>query len=147
MSVERIMDMVIGGYLCIAAISDLRNKKVAVRWMLVCAILFVPLGAARILQEENFLISQLMGAALGGLFLLLGYLTKEAVGYADGWSMVLIGLYLGAGAVLFITCVSLMASAVFAGALLFLRKAGRKSTFPFLPFLAGAYLLWCLPVF
>lgn len=147
MSVERIMYSVIGGYLCIAAISDLRKKRVAVRWMLVCAILLVPLGAARALQEKNFLISQLMGAVPGVLFLLLGYVTKEAVGYADGWSIVLIGLYLGAGAVLFIMCVSLMASALFAGVLLCLKKAGRKSAFPFLPFLAGAYVLWCLPVF
>lgn len=144
MAIEGMMRVVMGCYLGIAAVSDIRKGLIQVKWMLLCGILLVPLQTAGILWEDKVFAGQLMGAAFGGLFLLIACATGEAVGYADGWSIVLLGLYFGLQAVVFITCLSLAAAAAYSGILLCLKRVHKKSVFPFLPFLAGAFILWCL---
>lgn len=143
---EVLLRAVIGCYLVIAAVSDLREKRVKVKWMVICGIVFIPLGAASVFLADKALLPHLTGALFGGIFLLLGYVTRETVGYADGWSIVLIGLYLGFRNVVLITCIGLFAAAVFSGILLGIKKVSRKTEFPFLPFLAGGYIIWQLAV-
>lgn len=83
--------------------------------------------------------TSLMAAALsllpGAGFFLLSFLTGEKVGYGDGWTLLMIGLFLGAYRCFLILLVGLTAESIVAAALLAIGKIKRDREIPFLPFL------------
>lgn len=84
--------------------------------------------------------SRLGGAMVGVILLLFGYFSKEAIGIADG-AVVLVcgvafGLYETVTMTFFAACYAGISSVI----LLLIKKAGKKSRIPFLPFLLLGYL-------
>ena len=71
----------------------------------------------------------------GAGFFLLGFLTREKVGYGDGWALLMIGLFVGAFRCFLILLVGLMAESAVAIVLLAVGKIKRDREIPFLPFL------------
>lgn len=71
----------------------------------------------------------------GAVFFLLSFLTKEKVGYGDGWALLMIGLFLGLYQCFLILLAGLMAQSAAAVVLLVLGKANRNREIPFVPFL------------
>lgn len=138
------LNISIGGYLLYAAISDIKTRHLSRNMIILCAVLFLPFAMVGLYHKELQPMQHILGAAFGGIFLGIGYATKEALGYADGWSLVLIGLYLGLRPAMFIACCSLFLAALLSVLLLGIKKAKKYSTFPFLPFLFAAFLLWGL---
>lgn len=136
------LNISIGGYLLFAAISDIKTRQLSRNVILLCAALFLPFAIVGLYDKELQPMQHILGAAFGGIFLGIGYATKEALGYADGWSIVLIGLYLGLRPAMFIACCALFLAALQSMLLLGVKKAKKSSTFPFLPFLFAAFLLW-----
>jgi len=84
---------------------------------------------------------QLSGCALGGLILLLGFLSKQAVGYGDGLMLIATGAFLGIFGNILLLISSLVLAGIFSAVLLILRKANRKKEIPFVPFMLGGFLL------
>lgn len=74
----------------------------------------------------------------GILLLLLGKISREAVGYGDGSIVLVMGLYLSFWEILGILAVASILAALWATGLLFSGKAGR--TIPFVPFLLAGFL-------
>lgn len=80
------------------------------------------------------------GAGVGILFFVVSKFTKEAIGYADSWMILLLGIYLGLWDILWLLSISLIISGIVAVILLIKFKYSRKIAFPFIPFLAIAYI-------
>lgn len=101
-------------------------------------------GAAAILYQLVFggscVWEILAGAGIGLLFLLIGWTTKESVGYGDGWGIFVLGLYLGFGELLTVLLLSFFLLAISAVFVLCVKKMSRKYIFPFFPFLTGGYV-------
>ena len=80
------------------------------------------------------------GGASGALFVIVSRMTEEAFGYGDSILITITGIFSGnmgssgdAGTAFFL-------AAVFSGIMLSRKIYTRKSSFPFVPFLAAAYL-------
>lgn len=74
----------------------------------------------------------------GILLLLLGKLSREAVGYGDGSIVLVMGFYLTFWELLGILAVASILAALWATGLLFSGRAGH--TIPFVPFLLAGFL-------
>ena len=79
----------------------------------------------------------LSGAVVGLLFLAIGKVTGEALGYGDGVLIGILGIYLGIWDLLGLLATTFFLTALFAAAVLVISKFKRKSAFPFVPFLGG----------
>jgi prepilin signal peptidase PulO-like enzyme (type II secretory pathway) len=84
--------------------------------------------------------SRVGGAAIGVMLLLFGVFSKEAIGMADGVVILVCGVAFG----LYETVTLCFFAALYAGCcsavLLLLKKAGKQSRIPFLPFVLLGYL-------
>lgn len=68
-------------------------------------------------------------------FLLLSFLTREKVGYGDGWVLLMIGLFSGFFQCFLILLIGLLLESTVAVILLALKKIQRDKEIPFSPFL------------
>lgn len=80
------------------------------------------------------------GMLVGVVFLVISKVTGEAFGYGDSILITVLGLYLGIWEVLELLFLAFMMAAVFSILGLCLHRFSRKLSFPFMPFLALAYL-------
>ncbi len=133
---ENVMEGICLLFLWLCAIFDIRSKEIPAA--LLGAGLFTTLavnvwnaaGGKGSLLETGFCL-------LPGIFLLLvGFLTREKVGYGDGLMLLVVGLCSGFYGCLFALCVSLVLSSVISLLLLGLHKVRRDSRIAFAPFLA-----------
>lgn len=124
------------------AIEDIRKKMIHCFWLIPAAVF----GVASKLFSGEPLIPYFIGVLLLTCFLYgLSRLTRGGIGEGDIFVALAFALVLGGiGAALVITA-GLILSAVAAGVLFILKKAGRKDTIPLVPFLCVSYggvLLW-----
>lgn len=80
------------------------------------------------------------GLAVGALLLLFGYFSKEAVGIADGVIISVCGAAFGIYETVTMCFFAALYAAAFSFVLFMLKKVGRKSRIPFLPFLLLGYV-------
>jgi len=81
------------------------------------------------------------GTATGLVMLLIGYASRQALGYGDGLLMAAAGTFLGGtGTVVLLLC-SLLVAAVASMALLAAKKKGRKDRIAFAPFVLAGFVL------
>lgn len=78
--------------------------------------------------------------ALGGILTLLSVGTKGSLGMGDVWVIWALGLVLENNKYLLTILLALLGSAVFSVVLVILKKAGKKTEIPFIPFLFMAYV-------
>ena len=124
------------GWLITAGIMDVRTRKVPI-WMLVLG------GAlavwAAFCQYRECL--EVLRGMLPGILLLLVALGTKKAGYADGIVLCCLGMAVGSEETLVLLGLGLFLISLCAMALLVLRKVGRDTGLPFLPFLAAAWLV------
>ncbi|MEI3340160.1 MAG: hypothetical protein V8R80_09665 [Eubacterium sp.] len=80
------------------------------------------------------------GISVGIFLLLVSFLSKGAVGSADGWMLCISGLLLDFQENLFLLMGACVLALLYAVALLALKRGKRQTEFPFFPFLLAAYL-------
>ena len=81
----------------------------------------------------------------GVFFLILSFVTREKVGYGDGWMLLMIGLFAGYEDCFVILMLGLVLESVTALVLLVFRKIRREDEIPFAPFLlAGMGVIYWL---
>lgn len=128
--------MIILTVLGIISFRDIKEKEIPM-WLIWCCgalslgrvIYLLTTGAFSPLE---MLISLLPGA----LLLLTAYITRGGVGYGDGLLALGIGPAVGPAVLAAGLGIAVMASGLFSGVLLILKKAGRKTRIPFVPFVA-----------
>lgn len=139
---QSVANLIILLYLAVLAYLDIRKRTVPTA--------LLAAGAAAVLLYQVFYIrSDLMTLILGvlpGVFCLgLGRLTREKLGYGDGWLLLILGLFLGITKVISLLLGACLLVLLYALFLLLRRRLTRQESVPFLPFLLLAYtglLLW-----
>lgn len=123
---------------CLCAAYDMQKKEIPVLPMLIGIIFAAIVWIWRILTgKAEFM--EMISAVFPGLFLLIiGFFSKEKIGFGDGILLIMIGLMVGFPFCLGILCIGLLSSCLYALFLLVFRRAGRGDSFPFAPFLALA---------
>ena len=121
---------------------DLINREVPVNYLLFFGVVGV---AGNAILKYQSIWEMVAGACIGGVFLMVGWLTKEAIGYGDGWGLLILGLMKGCHKLLPVVFGAFLFSGVYGLWRLFGWKASREETLPFYPFLfatnLGVYLL------
>lgn len=128
------IEIVLFLFLAVCAVSDgcRRQVPLAVVWLGMLTASCFHIGGV---MGETSLMSAVLSLLPGAGFLLLGFLTKEKVGYGDGWALLMIGLFTGLYQCFLILLVGLVAESAAAIVLLAAGKAKRDREIPFLPFL------------
>lgn len=122
--------------LLISAVYDIKNKSVSVKILVIAGIISITCGICQ-LYYDSTIYTEACSLIPGAFVLGLSYLTKEQIGYGDGLMILFLGPVFGLINVLIGLCAGLMISALFSAVLLIFKKAGKKETLPFLPFLTA----------
>ena len=124
-------------YLLALAAMDIRTSRLHLGILL----LGFPLAvSARIVVGNIPAALVIAGGASGALFVAVSRVTEEAFGYGDSILITVTGIFLGIWDLLSMLVIAFFLAAVFSGIMLSRKKYTRKSSFPFVPFLAAAYL-------
>lgn len=122
------------------SIMDIRCRMVPVWLLLAGGALAGVFMAYQCSRGERILLDIMKGVMPGLLLLGISFATKNA-GYGDGIVMLILGMVLNGRKSLMIFGISLFCIAICSLTLLVLRKAGRSTKIPYLPFLTVAWLI------
>lgn len=125
----------------ILAIADIRERAIPVIFLVIFGMIAV---IYTVTVGEREWISILYSLIPGVFFLAVSLCTRESVGYGDGWTVMILGLLIGAEGCFVTVCVGLLLSAFSSLVLLVLRKVNGKSRLPFLPFLTIGLGVWII---
>lgn len=89
----------------------------------------------KIYLGEGELPAVLLSLIPGFCLLVIGRGSHQAVGYGDGFVVLIMGIYFGLWKTAQILLNGLLISSVWAAGLIIIRKKGKKQEFPFIPFL------------
>lgn len=127
-------------FLGICGLQDVRRHRIS-RWLLLSGGI---LAAALQIGPGSLEWWDFWGGVLPGIFLLLvSFVTREALGYGDGFAVMAAGMFLGLRVTLEVLLLAFLMTAVVSGVLLAVKKVRRNYELPFLPFLWAAAVL-CL---
>ncbi len=135
---EKVRAIIFLIFILLEGIRDLHKRKIS----LVSVSAFGSLGI--LLQcthwSENWM-NLLGGIGVGAAVLLLAKITKEKIGYGDGWVLMVSGIYLGFYGNLVLLAYSLMATSAVAILLIVLKKAKKNTELPFVTFMFIGYIV------
>lgn len=128
------IEIVLFAFLAVCAVFDGFSRRVplVVVWLGILTAVCLRINGV---MGETDLMEVTLSLIPGAGFFLLGFLTREKVGYGDGWALLMIGLFVGAFRCFLILLVGLMAESAVAIVLLAVGKIKRDREIPFLPFL------------
>jgi len=133
-----VMQLCWSGYLCFLGWLDIRHRKIPLLYLL------LGIGVAfsvLFFQEQGMWILSLGGAGIGVAFLGISKITKEAIGYGDSLLILGLGILLGFWQIMAVLVVAFSLTAISSMVLLVLKKMNRRTTLPFIPFLALGFLI------
>lgn len=119
---------------------DLRFKKIPV-WLVATSgiiVTFVSLYEAR---KDGIQDLQLLWGVIPGVGLMLIALISKKAGWADGVVLMLLGILVGFGACALSFALSMLMISVVSLVLLVLKRVGKNTYLPYLPFLWIGYLV------
>lgn len=128
------IEIVLFLFLAVCAVFDGFSRQVplAVVWIgMLTAVCLRICGA----MGETGIVEAMLSLIPGAGFFLLSFLTRENVGYGDGWTLLMIGLFVGVYRCFLILLAGLMAESAVAVVLMAVGKIKRDREIPFLPFL------------
>ncbi len=129
-------------FLLIGSISDIRKKQISGKYLCTFGVLAVVyLGIKSILFKDIMMwYDAVTGLVPGIVCLVMARISREQIGYGDSLVLLIVGMLLGFEDCLWGLFAAFMILTIWALILFILKKAGRKTTVPFLPFL----LMGCL---
>lgn len=125
------------GYLVILSVMDIRRRSLPLM-LLMSGGIFIAAGAFCGRQMPIALMAA--GAATGLVFLVISKVTQESFGYGDSILILIMGGFLGIWNTLYVLMGAFTMAAVYSAVMLIRTRFGRKSAFPFVPFLTAAYI-------
>lgn len=132
-----ICQTVFAGYMIVLAVMDIRWKKLSLMILLSGT---VPLAAGFLCDREIHIILLAAGAAVGVIFLIISRVTEDSFGYGDSILIMIMGIFLGIWDLLLMLVTAFFLASVFSVIMLAGGHYTKKSSFPFVPFLAAAYI-------
>lgn len=119
-------------FLLVAACYDLRFKKVP--WTVLGSGIIMAIVLQCFDMNQNIL-EKILAFIPGMITIVVSWITKESIGYADGLGILVLGILMGARHCVFVICISLFILSLLGMLLLLIRKANRKTRIPYFPFL------------
>lgn len=132
-----VADIVVLMLLILCSISDVKKRGVYT-WILVAMSMLLLVFC--FWGGEERIVRALMGTIVGCFFLLVSWVTKEEIGYADSWLILLLGGYLGIRGVLVLLTLAFLISGIYGLVGFAIRRLKRESTVPFIPFLTIGFV-------
>lgn len=132
-----ICQFVFAVYLIVLAVMDIKWKKLSLTVLLAGILLLV---AGFFCGSGIPLILLAAGAAVGIIFLIISRVTDNAFGYGDSILIIIMGGFVGFWSILSLLIAAFSMAALFSIFMLIRKRFHRKSSFPFVPFLAIAYI-------
>ena len=129
-------------FLTICSVQDLRHRTLPV-WLLLLGLLAALAWQLFMgwLTGHPSLAELFLGACTGLALFVVGRAAPGAVGAGDAWVFLDIGLLLGLEDTIGLLWISMMGALLFAALLLLLKKAGRKTKLPMVPFIWAGFLI------
>ncbi len=130
--------------LVLATISDLVERVVPLWMIFACASISSILTVVNISDGIVSPEESVMSLVPGLLLLAVAFFSKGGIGYGDGLIALACGPAFGWLRITEGLCLAFLLSALFSLLLILLRRAGRNTSFPFVPFLTSAMgvILW-----
>lgn len=121
---------------------DYRTKLIEIKWLLI----FGMAGMFGILLQQDFALmgQACMGMMVGGILLVLAWISGESVGFGDGWLFVVTGVFLGFLQNFILLFGSLLLAGTFAIICLALKKKEKNDRLALAPFVLTAYVVFVL---
>ena len=135
--VQIIMNILLLILLLICSWMDIKRKTISGILLCVFAIIGIMLN---VIFRPVSLAMLVSGMAVGAVVLVVSKLTKEQIGMGDGSLLCITGLYMGFYKNLEMFLSALFLAAVWGIVLLIIRKGGRKTEIPFVPFMMLSYV-------
>lgn len=135
---EIIRVALLGIFLFIEGIRDIRKREIS----MISVAVFATLGImVQVISDVSNWYGMIGGALIGLAVLLSAKVTREKIGYGDGWLLLVSGIYLGFRYNLFLFMIALFLSAAISIVLLICKKVSCKSTMPFAAFVFLGYCI------
>lgn len=135
--------LILGCYLAVAAIYDLKTKSISRQLELLG---LVPVAAALIMSAVSGadlwegIRMMLLGLIPGVITAIIAYVTKGGIGLGDAAVILVIGCSVGLMPAVEILGTAFLMVCLFSVVLLIAGRMTRKSRLPFIPFLTAAYM-------
>jgi len=121
--------------LIIASIYDIRYREIPL-WTMILAMLISIMNLIFSIYLGKFTFIDFVYTAFPGiLFLLLAFLFSGSMGFGDGAMLLAVSPVFGVSRVYLGIVIALLFNVLFSIILIILKKAGRKTKMPFIPFL------------
>lgn len=124
-------------YISALAIMDFKFRKLPLKFLLSG---FFIVAAGWFCGRDISPVLLAAGGCTGLFFLLISRVSGEAFGYGDSILILIIGVFIGFWDLLYLLFGAFSMAAVFSAVMMIRHYFNRKSSFPFVPFLAAAYL-------
>lgn len=121
---------------------DYKTKLIEMEWLAAVGIL----GILGILagRDKEMIQEACVGMLVGVGILLYAKVSKESIGFGDGWLFAVTGIYLGFIKNFVLLLVSLFFSGIFSICCLIFKKVQKTDRVAFAPFVLAAYVVLCL---
>ena len=119
----------------IASYRDIRNREISLLPIFACGAVSLLRSALDLYRGALDPVDLLLSLLPGALFLIIALVSREGVGYGDGLLLLVAGPALGFVTAALGATTAVFASGMTSGVLLTLRRVGRKTKLPFVPFL------------
>lgn len=118
------------------SVEDIRHRTIP-RWFLFVGTSLI--AASMVTQQETGWMLRVGGVCIGGIFLLLSRVTREAMGYGDSLLVCLLGGAVGLWTLLEILAISWGLLGLVAIVCLVKKSCSRRKSLPMIPFLTVGY--------
>ncbi|MDD2972333.1 MAG: prepilin peptidase [Lachnospiraceae bacterium] len=135
-----LINVIIISLLVITSISDLKRKRISNRVLIIYGILLLPVLLWRCYQGRWELLKCVPWGVIPGLIcLVLGKITREGIGFGDGYLIGIIGMYMGLSKIVGVVIIAFFLIALCSMVLMMIKRVSRKTELPFVPALLVAY--------
>lgn len=139
---EIVSEMILLSGLFLIAWGDYKTKMIKTKWLW---ILGLAGGGCRLLQAGSLDVKEVfLGSMSGVILLFLAKVTKECIGFGDGWLFCVTGIFLGFFKNVVLLSGSMLLAGIYAVFCLLLKKRGKNDRLAFVPFVFTAYVVFIL---
>ena len=124
-------------FLGIGSWMDLRTRELSVSFLGLFGVLSISCNVFWNYQSAKSLFA---GCTVGILFLVIGWMTRESIGYGDGLAILILGIFEGGKNIFWIVFGAFLLGGIYGGYRMAVKKSKAEDTFPFFPFLMFAAL-------
>ena len=131
-------------YLLWGTIQDLKEKKISLVYLKIGLAIGILFLLEKIIGQKLAVVEVFLSFVPGIIFLLLGKMSKEKIGFGDGWLFLIIACWMETKEIWILWQVSLSLCSIFSIVMLMAKKFNTKYCIPFIPFVWLAHLLFLI---